>query len=303
MEQNWQLARKRATLIKRARIIQEIRAFFIANNFLEVETPQRIPANAPELHIEAIASENWFLHTSPELCMKRLLAAGYEQIFQLCHCWRAGERGARHLPEYSMLEWYRSNADYRQLMKDCEALLTQLSPDRKLDWQGKHIDLTPPWSRITIEQAFARFSQLSLDEALATDRFDSILVEQIEPQLPINQPVFLTDYPLQHASLAKRKAENPAVAERFELYIAGLEIANGFSELADPLEQRTRFTAEENLRRKQGKTPYPVPEPFLKELSMLPPSAGIALGIDRLIMLFCNLELIDHVVTFTPEQL
>lgn len=303
MEPNWQLARKRATLEKRARIIQQIRAFFIEKHFLEVETPQRIPANAPELYIDAVESGNWFLQTSPELCMKRLLSAGYKQIFQICHCWRDGERGTRHLPEYSMLEWYHSNTDYTQLMLDCEALLSYLKADHQLTWQGNTIDLTPPWPRLTVTQAFNQFSQISLDEALSTDQFETIITEQIEPKLPLLRPVFLTDYPVQYASLARKKPDKPSVAERFELYIAGNELANGFSELTDPAEQQLRFMVEESLRQERSKIPYPTPEPFLKELSFLPPCAGIALGIDRLIMLLCDQKNIDDVVTFTPEQL
>ena len=303
MEPNWQLARKRITLEKRAWIIQQIRAFFIEQNFLEVETPQRIPANAPELHIDAIPSTDWFLQTSPELCMKRLLAAGYDKLFQLCHCWRAGERSKTHLPEYSMLEWYRSHCDYHQLMNDCEALLTSLSPDQKITWQGQTIDLSPPWPRMTIAEAFSRFASMSLEAALSSDEFDSIIAFEIEPQLPKNRPLFLTEYPSEHASLARKKPSDPQVAERFELFIGGLELANAFSELTDPTEQQQRFTKEESQRRKKGKTFYPSPKPFLSELSTLPPSAGIALGVDRLIMLFCDKIKIDEVVSFTPEQL
>ena len=303
MEPNWQLACKRATLEKRAQIIQQIRAFFIALHFLEVETPQRIPANAPELHIDAIPSSDWFLQTSPELCMKRLLAAGYDSLFQICHCWRAGERGRTHLPEYTMLEWYRSHCDYHQLMSDCETLFLHLSSEQQIIWQGQSIDLSPPWPRITIAEAFSRFAAISLDEALATDTFDSVIALEIEPKLPVNRPMFLTEYPSQYAALARRKPADPMVAERFELYIGGLELANAFSELTDPAEQQQRFTQEEIQRRKAGKTPYPSPEPFLKELKTLPPSAGIALGIDRLIMLFCDQNMIDKVVSFTPEQL
>ena len=303
MEPNWQLARKRATLEKRARIIQQIRAFFIDQHFLEVETPQRIPANAPELHIDAVASENWFLHTSPELCMKRLLAAGYDKLFQICRCWRAGERGKKHLPEYTMLEWYRSHCDYQQLMSDCEALFLNLSSNQQLDWQGQTIDLSPPWPRMTIAEAFSQFSSTPLEQALATSQFDSAMATDIEPKLPTNRPVFLTEYPTKHASLARKKPSDSLVAERFELYIGGLELANAFSELTDPAEQQQRFAKEELQRRQAGKLPYPSPEPFLKELNTLPPSAGIALGIDRLIMLFCNKNLIDEVICFPPEQL
>ena len=303
MEPNWQLARKRATLEKRARIIQQIRAFFIEQNFLEVETPQRIPANAPELHIDAVLSSDWFLQTSPELCMKRLLAAGYGQLFQICHCWRAGERGQTHLPEYSMLEWYRSHCDYHQLMDDCENLFLHLSPEHQISWQGQTIDLSPPWSRMTIAEAFSQFSSIPLETALATDELDAIIALEIEPELPPNRPTFLTEYPEQYAALARKKPSNQQVAERFELYIGGLELANAFSELTDQIEQKQRFTKEEHQRQKAGKPPYPSPTPFLEELATLPPSAGIALGIDRLIMLFCDQNSIDEVVCFTPEQL
>lgn len=303
MEPNWQLARKRAVLEKRARIIQQIRAFFIEQNFLEVETSQRIPANAPEFHIDAVPSGDWFLQTSPELCMKRLLSAGYDKLFQICHCWRAGERGKTHLPEYTMLEWYRSHCDYHQLMHDCEALFLHLSPELKIPWQGRTIDLSPPWPRITIAEAFTQFSSIPLETALATDEFDAVIALEIEPRLPAHRPTFLIEYPIKHAALARKKSTDPLIAERFELYIGGLELANAFSELTDQLEQQQRFAKEEQQRQNAGKTPYPSPTPFLKELTTLPPSTGIALGIDRLIMLFCNQSIIDEVVCFTPEQL
>ncbi len=302
-EPNWQLAYKQETLKKRARFIQQIRAFFIEEDFLEIETPYRIPANAPELHIDAIPSTDWFLQTSPELCMKRLLAAGYDKLFQVCHCWRAGERGTTHLPEYSMLEWYRSDCDYHQLMLDCEAMLLHLNSGQQLNKQGQSIDLSPPWPRMTITEAFSQFSSIPLEIALATDKFDPIIALEIEPNLPTDRPIFLTEYPVEHASLARKKTSDHKVAERFELYIGGLELANGFSELTDPVEQRQRFTREESQRRKQGKPPYPSPEPFLKELTSLSPAAGIALGVDRLIMLLCDKTRIDEVVAFTPEQL
>ncbi|MDX2481689.1 MAG: EF-P lysine aminoacylase EpmA [Desulfuromusa sp.] len=303
MEPNWQLAHKRPTLEKRARIIQQIRAFFIEQDFLEVETPYRIPANAPELHIDAIPSTDWFLQTSPELCMKRLLAAGYDNLFQICRCWRAGERSDTHLPEYTMLEWYRRHYDYYQLMHDCEALFLHLSSDQHIIWQGQTIDLSPPWPRMTVAEAFSQFGSIPLATALATDEFDSVMVFDIEPNLPTNQPIFLTEYPAIHASLARKKPSDPLVAERFELYIGGLELANAFSELTDPAEQQQRFAEEEAQRRKKEKTPYPIPAPFLKELATLPSSAGIALGIDRLVMLFCDKNMIDEVISFTPEQL
>jgi lysyl-tRNA synthetase class 2 len=302
-EPNWHLSKKRATLEKRARILQQVRAFFIDRSFLEVETPLRIPANAPELHIDSVASDTWFLQTSPELCMKRLLAAGYERIFQISHCWRAEERGRFHLPEYSMLEWYRSDCDYHRLMDDCEQLLLSLMGQRQLSWQGQQIDLSPPWPRLTVDEAFARYAPVDLEQALDEGSFDEHMALTVEPQLPKGRPLFLCEYPQQHAALARLKATDPRVAERFELYIGGLELANAFSELNDAQEQRNRFAAEEQARRAAGKAQYPSPEPFLNELGQMPDSAGIALGIDRLVMLLCDLSDIAECVCFTPEHL
>ena len=303
MEPNWALARKRQTLIERARIVQTIRAFFIDRDFLEVETPHRIPANAPEEHIDAVSSDSWFLHTSPELCMKRLLAAGYPRLFQICRCWRQGERGRRHLPEYTMLEWYRAETDYHSLMDDCEKLLQQLVPTGKINWQGQEITLSAPWERLSVAEAFSLYSETGVEAALQNGTFDEIMALHIEPQLGRSRPTFLIEYPAQCAALARRKPGKPAVAERFELYIAGLELANAFSELTDAQEQRARFEQAEQARRAAGKTPYPSPEKFLAELTAMPNSAGIALGIDRLVMLLTASAAIDEVVAFTPEDL
>ena len=303
MEPNWALARKRQTLMERARIVQTIRAFFVARGYLEVETPHLLPGNAPEAQITPVAAEGGFLHTSPELCMKRLLAAGYERLFQVCRCWRAGERGRRHLPEYTMLEWYRTGADYHALMAECEALLTALCPAGRLRWQGHSVPLAAPWRRLTVAEAFARHASLGMEAALAAGRFDELIALEIEPQLGFDGPVFLTEYPATCAALARKKPGDPAVAERFELYIAGLELANAFSELTDPVEQRARFAAEEALRRAAGAPPYPVPEKFLAELGGIGSAAGIALGIDRLVMLLCDAASIDAVTAFAPEDL
>jgi lysyl-tRNA synthetase class 2 len=302
LKANWALARKQQKLIERARIIQQVRAFFVARGLLEVETPQRIPANAPEPHIDACEADGWVLHSSPELGMKRLLAAGYPDLFQLCHVWRAGERGARHLPEFTLLEWYRRDADYTDLMADCEALLHHLVPTGQLNRQGTRIDLTAPWPRLTVAEAFSRYASCPVDDALAGDRFDEILTAEVEPRLG-HGPLFLTDYPAPLAALARLKPGEPAVAERVELYLGGLELANGFSELTDPVEQRARFSADEAARRTAGKPPRPLPEAYLDALANLPPCAGIALGLDRLVMLLTDTMEIGEVVAFTPEQL
>ncbi len=303
MEPNWALARKQIKLARRARIVQAIRAFFIERDFLEVETPHLIPVNAPEAHIDAVQAGSGFLHTSPELCMKRLLAAGYPCIYQISRCWRRGERGTRHLPEYTMLEWYRPHCDYHALMDDCEKLLSALAPQGHLVWQGQTVDLSPPWERITVHEAFERYGSIPLGEALASDRFDEVIALDIEPRLGADKPTILTEYPAEAAALARKKPGHPAVAERFELYILGMELANAFSELTDPAEQRLRFENEEKVRRRGGKTPYPSPEKFLSELATLPEAAGIALGVDRLVMLLSDSKTIDEVVAFTPEEL
>lgn len=307
MTKNWPLARRRTALQARAQIIQEIRRFFIEGGYLEVETPLRIPAPAPESHIDAIPSGPWFLQTSPELCMKRMLAAGYERIFQICHCWRDGERGSLHMPEFTMLEWYRTDADYRDLMDDCEALVQAVSHAMgygdALLYRGEKISLNGPWARLTVREAFERYGKMPMEEALQRDMFDEVLVQDIEPQLGQGKPTFIFDYPASRGALARRKGNDPSVAERFELYIGGLELANAFSELIDAAEQKRRFLAEEEYRRSQGRLPYPLPDKFLEELAAMPPSAGIALGIDRLVMVLLDAASIDEVVAFTPEEL
>lgn len=306
-EVEWRLSAKADALKLRATMIRTIRRFFLDRDFLEIETPLRIPAPAPEPHIDAVASDGWFLQTSPELCMKRLLAAGYRKIFQICRCFRAGERGSRHLPEFTMLEWYRAEADYLTLMEDCEALITRVAAEFGLggavSWQGRRIDLTPPWERITVREAFARYAPLTVEEALRQDRFDEIMVSAIEPHLGGEHPVFLYEYPAALGALARVKPDDPSLAERFELYIASLELANAFSELTDAEEQRRRFEEAARARSRNNRLVYPMPERFLTALSRMPPSAGIALGVDRLAMIFADQSEIDAVVAFPPELL
>jgi len=306
-DDNFLLVRKADVLQLRARLIQSIRIFFIRHNFLEVETPLRIPAPAPEEHIEAIPSADWFLQTSPELCMKRLLAAGYPLIFQICKCFRAAERGDKHLPEFTMLEWYVAGFDYQQLMDQCEAMLITVLKDmghtQDITWQNNKINLTHPWERITVEDAFLKYAPVSCTEALDQDKFDEILVEYIEPHLGKDLPTFIYDYPAGLAALAKLKDSDANFAERFELYIGGVELANGFTELTDAREQRQRFEKALRLRAQKKMMPYPQPTKFLSELAAMPAAAGIALGIDRLTMIMTGSDRIDDVITFTPELL
>jgi lysyl-tRNA synthetase class 2 len=291
----------------RARIIQAVRTFFDSRGFLEVETPLRIPANAPEEHIEPCRSGDLYLQTSPELCMKRLLCRGHDRIFQICRCWRSDERGSRHIPEFTMLEWYRSQSDYEALMKDCEQLLHHVAKSclasSTVSYNLKTIAVNEAFTRVSVRDVFNEYTDVKMEDAVADGSFDELMVTRIEPALVQAKPVLLVDYPIEMAALARPKPGDPAVAERFELYAGGLELANGFSELNDPVEQRLRFLEANRSRKKNGLSALPIPEPFLEELANMPPSAGIALGVDRLVMLFAGATQIDDVIAFTPEEL
>ena len=305
--ENQRLAARESCLRMRALIIQTIRTFFIGRGYLEIETPNIIPAPAPETHIDAVSAANGFLHPSPELCMKRLLSAGYSAIFQICKCYRGGERGRHHLPEFTLLEWYRAGADYMDIMKECEEMIRAVAADTgrgdRIEYMEREIDLKGPWQRMTVHEAFQRYSPMPLEDALDADRFDEIMVLHIEPGIDISRPLFLYDYPPSLAALSRIKRSDPTLAERFELYMGGLELANAFSELTDVDEQVKRFENERERRRQLGKADYPFPDRFIKELGNMPDSAGIAFGIDRLVMLFADKETIDDVVSFTPEDI
>jgi len=307
MEENWALARKKDFLRRRAVMIQAIRRFFIRHDYLEVETPCLIPAPAPEAHIDAVRCGGGFLHTSPELSMKRLLAAGYPRIFQICKCFRGQERGALHLPEFTMLEWYHTGLGYRELMEECEELLSyvfrELGCSPAFSCQGRQIAVAAPWERITVAEAFSRHAPLSVPEALEKDCFDQMMADYIEPNLGGAQPTFICDYPLHPGSLAKAKKDAPALTERFELYMGGWELANGFTELTDAEEQRRRFKDAERVRLEMGKPAYPPAERFLAALAAMPEASGIALGLDRLAMIINDRATIDDVVAFVPEDL
>ncbi len=305
-DHSFTLARKSQALRLRAEFIQRLRLFFIQNGFLEVETPLRIPAPTPEEHIEALRTEDWFLQTSPELCMKRMLAAGYPRIFQISKCFRAGERGDLHLPEFTMLEWYVSGFDYHQLMNQCETMIRSVAGESgmtEMICQNETINLSLPWEKITVADAFSQYAPVTLEDALAQERFDECLVEYVEPQLGTGRPTFLYDYPAKLAALARLKNNDPEVSERFELYIGGVEIANGFSELTDQEEQRKRFEAALEKRAAKSWARYDMPDFFLQSLASLPDCAGIALGIDRLIMLMAGAKRLDDVIAFSPENL
>jgi lysyl-tRNA synthetase class 2 len=262
-----------------------VRTFFYARDFIEVETPVRILAPANETHIDAPPSGRAWLRASPELHMKRLLADGCERIFQMGSCFRGGECGSRHNPEFTLLEWYRAGADYTDILRDTEALVREVVGP-SLIYRGAPIDLAAPWPVIPVRDAYRQWAGWDPVEHWNADRFDADMVEKIETALPRGTPCVLTDYPAPAASLARLKSADPRVAERWEVYIGELELANAYSELCDPAAQRARFLEAAAERRALGKEVYPLDEPFLSALERgLPSCGGIALGVDRLVML------------------
>lgn len=297
----------RHNLICRSEILKAIRLFFCQYDYLEVDTPFRIPAPAPEAHIDAQEAGEWFLQTSPELCMKRLLAAGFPKIFQVCRCFRMNERGRKHLPEFTLLEWYTVGHTYWEMMNQCEKLIRFVAAAMGhidvIRYQNREISLSLPWVRMTVGDAFKHFANISMQEALAQNCFDEVLALEIEPHLGIGRPLFLYNYPAEYGALARLNPDDPSVAERFELYIAGMELCNAFTELNDPQEQRVRFETERLHRSQSGKKEYPMPERFLNALKDMPLCSGNALGIDRLILILTDENSIDNVVAFIPEEL
>jgi len=328
METNWALARKRPMLEQRARIIQSIRAFFIGRGYLEVETPHRIPGNAPEVHIDAAAAEGWFLHTSPELAMKRLLAAGYPRLFQICRVWRREERGGKHLPEFTMLEWYRANAPYEAVMADAAALLklaAETVDNRFVSYRGVTCNPRSEPERLTVAEAFSRYAGIDLLASMSADGSDrdrlaamadaagiaarpddtwsdifaKVLTALVEPKLGNGRATLLTEYPAAESALARPCAHDARIAERFELYCCGVELANGFGELTDADAQRHRLEAEMDKKQARYGERYPLDEAFLAALAYMPPASGCALGFDRLVMLAAGATRIDQVI-WTP---
>ena len=273
---------------------------------MEVETPYLLTTMIPEAHIDAIEAGGRYLQTSPEQCMKMLLAQGFSRIFQICRCFRKGERGGRHMPEFTMLEWYRAGSDYFDLMDECEAMIRfvakRVGLGEVIAYGTHEVNLSRPWQRMRVREAMERFGGISLEEVLAHGSFDQVMVESVEPRLGLDGPTFLYDYPASTAALARLSPKDKGVSERFELYAAGIELANGFSELTDPEEQRARFLKEVAEREERGAPVYPMPEQFLKYLERMPESAGVALGVDRLVMFLAGKREIDDVVAFAPEE-
>lgn len=301
-----------ARLRRRAELLGRTRRFFEAEGFLEVDTPVRSIECGTETHVEPIASEDHYLVTSPELHMKRLLVAGVPRLFGIVHCFRAGELGHIHSPEFSMLEWYRAFADYTAVLEDTERLIRALhrslcESDELVLASGARVDLGLPFLRLGVREAFARYAGVSDAAELAArdeDDYFQRLVDHVEPALAeLGRPVFLIDYPASQAALARLCPGDPSVAERFELYLGGVELCNGYGELTDPVEQRARCEEDRVRRARLGRHVPQPPELFLAALEEgMPPASGNALGLDRLIMLLLGQDRIDRVMPFPSEQ-
>jgi len=306
-----------AVLNQRARLRQRIRAFFHARDVLEVETPILSAAGASDLHIDSMTTragigrdELLYLQTSPEYAMKRLLAAQSGAIYQLARVFRYGEQGRQHHPEFTMLEWYRPGFDHRRLMDEVDALLRELLTDSMklqptIQWtyqqawlQTTKID--PFQSSIEELEQYARTQNIEMAGQLEDkDAWLQLIMSYcVEPALPKATPVFIYDYPASQAALAKIRNDIIPVAERFELYLNGMELANGFHELTDAKEQRQRFEADNKKRIAAGKAVIPIDESLLAALPRLPDCAGVALGFDRIMMLSIGAKDICEVIAF-----
>lgn len=298
-----ELRRFRRVVEMRAKLTATIREFFTTRGFIEVDTPALLSANAPEVHIDAIPAGKGYLRTSPELHMKRLLAAGFDKIFQIGFCGRDGEQGRWHHPEFTLLEWYRADAGYLEILADTKALLSHVANKLRgttdFTWQGKPVSFAQElWEKYTVSQAFIEHAGWDPAQTFDPDRFDLDLVTRVEPALPPDHPVLLIDYPAPLAALARRKPDDDTRAERWELYLGGIELANAYSELTDPAEQRARFEEANTARVKRGVEPYPLDEAFLAALAHMPPAGGIALGVDRLLMILADADSLDGVLPF-----
>lgn len=319
----------------RAKIIRAIREFFWRNEFIETDTPIMVNVPGMEPYLDPFKTQfknergetrDMFLITSPEYAMKRLLSVGFKKIFQITHTFRNKEVGATHNPEFVMLEWYRTNADYKDIMEDTENMIfdvcRRVFKKSRIKYQGVEIDLKPPFERLRVVDAFKKYAGIDKktleDEKLLkaaaekkgynisktmdySDVFFLIFLNEIERRLGVKKPLFLYDYPLCMAALSKQSKRDKKYAERFELYIAGLELSNAFSELTDAKEQRKRLLEEQKLRKKLNKEVYSIDEKFISALEYMPESGGIALGVDRLVMLFTDSRKIDDIM-FCGEE-
>lgn len=339
---NWQKLRDYemdwSVFYLKAKIIKAIRSFFESQEFLEIDAPILTPYPTLDSHIHNMETvfhqENgsflpFFLHTSPEHAMKKLLAAGTERIFFLGKVFRNREITRLHNPEFTMVEWYRANATYRDIQKDTEDLICfvaeKVFSKQDLIYQGEKIGLTSPWKRITLSDLFKREAGIDLENSNTIESlkkaasscgiqfqpdddwetlFFRIFLDRIEARLGFPKPIFIVDYPLSLALMARKKEDNPQWVERVELYIAGMELANGYSELTDPEEQKQRFEEEQKRKYEEDNKYYPVDKDLLSALEWgIPPSAGVALGVDRLVMLFTDKNDIQDVLLFPFRQM
>ena len=272
----------------RAGIVRTIRSFFDGRGFTEVETPVRIPAPAPEEHIDCpVVLGGGFLRASPELQMKKLLAAGMDRIYQIGPCFREGERGSRHNPEFTMIEWYRRNATYRDIAADLKDLLAAVAPCAKRTFEPANV------RTMSVRDAYLRYAGWDPWTEWDQDRFDFDMATKIEPAIKATGGgTFLTDYPRQAASLAVVRGGS---AERWEFYWDGMELANCFTELCDGAEQRLRFERAKAARKELGESDYPLDEEFLASVDRMGSAAGVALGVDRLVMVLTGAKEISAV--------
>ncbi|HPO91072.1 MAG TPA: hypothetical protein P5105_03335 [Victivallales bacterium] len=294
------LAKLKPVIQRRNKLLHSIRKFFTKESFIEIETPVIIDAPLPEPNIEAISTDNGFLRTSPEAMLKACLAAGYEKIFEIGPCFRKEERGRLHREEFSMLEWYQVNVDSTQLISFTKNLLihcaVELNGHSKINYLDKTVDLNSDWEIISLKDAFAKFANLTLEESVGKNRFELDLLDKIEPNLPQNKPIIITDYPAKFRAFAKLKDSDNTLADRWELYIAGVEISNTYSELVEPCEIRKLISQFQQERKKLKMKDYPLPAIFMEAIKAgIPKSAGSALGIDRLLMLLTSSNSIEDV--------